>query len=126
MALGTEGVSLTIENPAGETYVAMRDPEEAGRNIGLEIGDALSPRSVIAMRPGRWIVGCFSIQTFTSAEVPVSAYPAAFEVVDPDGNWAAHPGGEHLRRAAAAAHRDRGRGRGAGRSAVGADPPLGA
>ena len=88
VALGTEGVSLTIANPAGETYVAMRDPEEAGRNIGLEIGDALSPRSVIAMQPGRWIVGCFSIQTFTSAEVPVSAYPAAFEVVDPDGNWA--------------------------------------
>ena len=88
VALGTEGVVLTIENPAGETFVAMRDPDEAGRSIGLEIVDAGSDRSVIAMQPGQWIVGCFSIQTFTSAEVPVSAYPAAFEVVDPDGNWA--------------------------------------
>jgi hypothetical protein len=86
--LGTEGVALTIENPAGETFVAMRDPENAGRSIGLEIGDALSPRSAIAMRPGRWIVGCFSVETFAGAEVPVSAYPATFEVVDPDGNWA--------------------------------------
>ncbi len=88
VALGREGVVFTIENPAGESFVAMRDPKEAGRSIGLEIVDARSDRSVIAMRPGRWIVGCFSIQTFTSAEVPVSAYPAAFEVVDPDGNWA--------------------------------------
>jgi TolB protein len=89
VALGQEGVLLTIENPAGATYVAMRDPKAAGRSIGLEISDALSDRAVVEMQPGQWIVGCFSIKTFAGAEVPVSEYPAAFEVVDPYGNWAA-------------------------------------
>ena len=77
-----------IENPAGDTYVAMRDPENPGRSLGLEVGSAGRMATSFAMAPGPWIVGCFAVETYTSAETPVSAYGAAFEVVDPDGNWA--------------------------------------
>ncbi|MGZ5318380.1 MAG: TolB family protein [Actinomycetota bacterium] len=87
VALGSEGVALTIENPAGDTFVAIRDPQNPDQSLGLEVGPDGRGATSFPMAPGPWIVGCFSVQTFTSAEVPVSEYPATFEVVDPDGNW---------------------------------------
>jgi len=87
VALGLEGVVLTIENPAGDTYVAMRDPQDPGRSLGLEVGSDGRRATTYPMAPGLWIVGCFAVETYASAETPVSAYGAAFDVVDPDGNW---------------------------------------
>ena len=88
VALGSEGVALTIENPAGvETFVAMRDPQNPDQSLGLEVGPDGRGATSFPMAPGPWIVGCFSVETYTSAEAPVSAYGAAFDVVDPDDNW---------------------------------------
>ena len=59
VALGREGIVLTIENPAGDTYVAMRDPQEPGRSLGLQVGsDGRRATIVPDARPGNgsWVV----------------------------------------------------------------------
>ncbi len=107
VAIGARGVDLTIDNQGHEAFIAMRDPEDRGRNVGLEIGPGSTRNSGFEIPPGRWIVGCFPPRGFAFADVPVAAFPASFEVLDPDQYWPqiqdARRCGESLPEAASAA-----------------------
>ncbi len=91
VALGPEGVAVTVENPDEvASLVLFRDPEDPEGSAGMDLGRKPEQEGAFSLRPGGWLVGCFSSDapSITLADIPVTEYPAAFEVVDPNGNWA--------------------------------------
>jgi dipeptidyl aminopeptidase/acylaminoacyl peptidase len=90
----SDGVHIRIAEEGGMTFFLMRDPERPGRSVGFDMEDGATTELSIPIEPGTWVATCLDAATGT-ADVPLSAFSAPFEIVDPDAVWhTLHEAGE--------------------------------
>ncbi len=81
----SDGVHISVDDAVGEGAVYIRDPHDNGNFLGQELSPDRMTNGLYQLSPGTYVAGCFSGSTFNASDVPLSAYSAPFDVVDPGG-----------------------------------------
>jgi hypothetical protein len=86
VAIQADGVHVAIRNETAAELLYMRDPDDIERSVGMDLGGARSAATVLPMMEvGTWVAGCFRGTSFSTYDVPLSAYSPPVRIVDPDG-----------------------------------------